>query len=683
MLKNVFSPILFFFFFTGIFLIPIPTQAIDCAYENISDTCISYRENSLKAGYCATEQIFTSLASQAQDAVTEFDFRDAFSSFGISETPGKDIYLKIYRQFQNKPYGDTIKTMAIRYGFPEKDIEGILAGDLTTFSLENEGRGLTIPEAQSKQSEFQRVFSEELEFQQYQNDIALSLYSSEIFSNGDLEDSGFDLIEDLNKIEEVLFGKRTPQNFLDYDALQALSEGLSLLQDDDDSGTSSKDSEPSVFTGDQSSQTAGASQSDPVNASESDDTSQTDDDVSIDGSTDSSSQSQDGSNQNSSLSSDGDFLSSDDALESLSGSTFCTDQEDLELTQLAENESENSTQDGLTDSSDISSQNTSSTTNSSQSESKSSDETADSSAASETSSQNDSSSVSSDSLSANIIDTGYTNSDGAEIFIPSSPDWPKSSSLCAGTFCLEITTGNNAGKTRYPDNDRCIACNVDFINKHLYDTISHNLVPSKITGNIFETPVCKEVLGLKIPPKDMGGIIQFFSKPIRTPVHDDIVTKMDFEDAVFEAFDKILSSPPSDPLGVGSALSFDKHGPVYYLKYCNEEAVTEEQKELCAQVLTNKATELALTNNSQESTYEEVLSDIDRIIAEAEKNAQNEARTQKNETKLENASLFYQYLIEEMDQMQTYFSVYFDMLGKIQTDATDKLCEKRDAADPS
>ena len=54
------------------------------------------------------------------------------------------------------------------------------------------------------------MYKEERELQHLQADIKAAVEPSEIFANGNLDDSGFDLINDLQIIEKLLFLKSNP-----------------------------------------------------------------------------------------------------------------------------------------------------------------------------------------------------------------------------------------------------------------------------------------------------------------------------------------------------------------------------------------------------------------------------------------------------------------------------------------
>ena len=132
------------------------------------------------------------------------------TSFGQTneEDVGKDLYLMVYRKVNVDPQQKALKNIAGKYGMSETELNRILHGDYT--QLFEKKKSLSQEEAQKKLSEIQQLFKEEAELQSLEANVKSAVEPSEIFANGDLEDSGFDLINDLDIIEKMLFLKVNP-----------------------------------------------------------------------------------------------------------------------------------------------------------------------------------------------------------------------------------------------------------------------------------------------------------------------------------------------------------------------------------------------------------------------------------------------------------------------------------------
>lgn len=73
--------------------------------------------------------------------------------------------------------------------------------------------------------------------------------------------------------------------------------------------------------------------------------------------------------------------------------------------------------------------------------------------------------------------------------------------------------------TSYVPVDNCIACEFEKINSYLQETLSHSLVPNKATGNFGETAKCKDTLN--VPLIDLRFVTMW--APAQTPPHDEAI----------------------------------------------------------------------------------------------------------------------------------------------------------------
>lgn len=135
---------------------------------------------------------------------------DWFESFGEDneEKAGKDLYLAILNKTGRQPAENATKNISSLYGISESELISIIAHDYTPiFKKKN---NLTQEETQKKAFEIQQKYQEEKEVLILEAKVKSAVEANEIFANGDMGDSGFDLINDLQLIENLLFLKSNP-----------------------------------------------------------------------------------------------------------------------------------------------------------------------------------------------------------------------------------------------------------------------------------------------------------------------------------------------------------------------------------------------------------------------------------------------------------------------------------------
>ncbi|MFH1218446.1 MAG: hypothetical protein V1679_01235 [Candidatus Peregrinibacteria bacterium] len=132
-----------------------------------------------------------------------FEWNDVFNP---SSKP-KNIYKLTYDKVLEKPDSDALKEVAKQFGLTTGEAVQVLNGSVTPIfnNPDRTSAQLTIEQAYKMAEGLQAKFKEVKEFYEMQQDLDLSVGPGEIFSNGDLGDSGFDLVHDLNVIEEILF----------------------------------------------------------------------------------------------------------------------------------------------------------------------------------------------------------------------------------------------------------------------------------------------------------------------------------------------------------------------------------------------------------------------------------------------------------------------------------------------
>lgn len=130
--------------------------------------------------------------------------------FGPSEKNyGQNLYLQIYQNVSVKPEKQAIQHAAQAAGLTLNEVNSVLSGSIDPILKGPKARpAMTQEEAFRQMVRIQERFNEERVFVALQSELEAELVPTEIFANGDLSDSGFDLIVDLNKIEEILFTQK-------------------------------------------------------------------------------------------------------------------------------------------------------------------------------------------------------------------------------------------------------------------------------------------------------------------------------------------------------------------------------------------------------------------------------------------------------------------------------------------
>lgn len=424
-----------------------------------------------------------------------FEWQDVFAAVGAAEDEnGQDLYQLVRNKLKVKPDQDAVEAVAHSYGLTKEEFEQVRKG-----GLQNVYAGkYTIQEAMDNAKMIMNDFNDLKEIFALQQEIDASVTPSELFANGNLEDSGFDLIEDLSMIEYILFMEDTETTV------------GAPFEDAMDSPVTPNDNPPQYPTpaGDISSEikfsetpegtTAtielGASGGNPVDIQavvleedicpeedsgfgdlidnyESKQAPEDDDDDDVSGDDD-----DDDDNDNGRLGED-DYISSAEASEW--GSTFCP-----EFNGPAEGGN------------------------------------------------------------SGTLSFGGSPYQAAD---------PFSTAISIRTpLCITIETIMDTASSSAGANTSCIQCEIEAINALFEETLRHSLVPNKATGNYLESAKCKDTLTQL--PLDMQIIA--IASPIMTPPNDDI----SFGDSVLDDWNQFIEkSQPINPykLGVG-ILTADK-----------------------------------------------------------------------------------------------------------------------------
>lgn len=122
------------------------------------------------------------------------------------QSPNKNLYLRVYNDIKNTTPQIAVQRVA---GFADVSVEDITALRDGEISLGTKGLcGDFFDGVMTCEREILDALEFETSLMELEVDMKEQLQASEIWANGSLADSGFDLIVDLNIIDVILFGKR-------------------------------------------------------------------------------------------------------------------------------------------------------------------------------------------------------------------------------------------------------------------------------------------------------------------------------------------------------------------------------------------------------------------------------------------------------------------------------------------
>lgn len=132
------------------------------------------------------------------------------ATFGKSkpEEVGQDLYKNVLVMTRVVPDKKAFKNTAGAFGATESETVRLLRGDFGPIVEKNPY--LTQGEAIHKMNEIQQRYDDEKDLYALQANIEAAVTPNEIFANGDTSDSGFDLVNDLDNIQNLLFKRADP-----------------------------------------------------------------------------------------------------------------------------------------------------------------------------------------------------------------------------------------------------------------------------------------------------------------------------------------------------------------------------------------------------------------------------------------------------------------------------------------
>lgn len=131
------------------------------------------------------------------------DYNDVFGSATY-----KNLYLMIYQITLVKPEDDAFKQIAANYGMTQSEAAAVYNGSILPIANRSPPER-TQQDIYNRANQLRTDFNDLYDVFSLQQELNLASAASEVFSNGEVADSGFDLVHDLDIIEEILFGQKS------------------------------------------------------------------------------------------------------------------------------------------------------------------------------------------------------------------------------------------------------------------------------------------------------------------------------------------------------------------------------------------------------------------------------------------------------------------------------------------
>ncbi len=409
-------------------------------------------------------------AKYLQLNIPDGDWTDIFGTDDPKKA-GQDLYKKIYGMTNVIPERKAVKNISGKFGTTESNLLQLLNNDFSP--IMEHSPHLTQQEAVNKMFEIQQRFQEEKDLLDLEADVKATVEPNEIFANGNIDDSGFDLVNDLDNIQNILFKKIDPIDIGGtYDATGESSPAAKETSRGGSRSVSIRDtttSDPaySGIVAEKIPETGTKTRVLPLKKY---------------------------------------------------ADKYGTEQKSLPPTvpAAAVNSNicvvENNLNKSLQDFAQNQLKDSRFKETPTRTEQKSLFPSWERSRPFPT-----------DKTAADIPEFTYSDTTPPTPLKPASADnWLKKLP-CNDIFCLKVNFIKKPATATYRDADNCIACHIEKIDEKLKQTINHSLVPAKATGNLLEPGLCKSATFDLLGSGLLGLRFHAVSKPVLTPTNDDLI----------------------------------------------------------------------------------------------------------------------------------------------------------------
>lgn len=532
------------------------------------------------------------IGTAGNGATYDLSLRRAFSVPPSQESFGRDLYKNIYQRVKNEGNDLTINRVAGSRNLSREELSFMIPGlDINQLIAKESGAELTADETTERQKDLISEVEAEKMLADLEVALKMEVEAAELFANGDENDSGFDLIVDLDVIDMLLFGREE----------MAPGGGDSTAGGTGDGGAIGSRSNPSQSGGSPRSGAtiSGGSAQNPQTASRS---------------------------QGVSSSAGGGHGENGQGVCAINNSFNAA----VEQAREQERNRQNAQPSGASPAAE---------------RALSSGQDAGQAGGSRTGADTFAARLQSSQIGGNNFCIGE---DG-------SP----------ATFCLRFEAVYKK-KSSYTNADNCIACHFEKINDAFKKTFEHSLIPSKATGNIMEASKCKVGIG------SLKWNLVMLPQPILTPPNDDLLMKADFMKNLYDFCKKVSNGEVFSRIGsTGESAYVDRCDWLY----------GPDRNEIRAEDLqmgpgeAEKLTQSALENLPSSTNPSTVIEEINKKIAEKEKEREKETKLHALTGDALSQAMQFDVLSVEIEKMNEYFDGFVKLFNDLTSQQADTPCQ--------
>ncbi len=513
-----------------------------------------------------------------------------------AEKVGKDLYLRIWKKTIADPENQALKNTAGRFGISQNDMEFIRSGSLGP--LVAKGQSLDQDRLIRKATDMRNRFIEEQKRLSLRADIEAATLPSEVFANGDLSDSGFDLISDLEIIEKLLFLKSDP-----------IDIGKAYNKEKSSEEEQTPPAPGEAVTTPETAPPQGEPQGAPPVGGGAGGTQQT------------------GTQQAAGTQEECPEGFEEAPVVTSALQPNCTDASEVQKVIDAYEKAK-----GLQKKNCVPKGAAAGEAGAGTQQGGGTGETPPGGGAAGGGGVSPEAIVTDDFL--------------PEVAPPETPpvepapadNWKKER-ICLGKFCLFINFYYETPTSAYMDADNCIACHIEKIDDLLKKVLSHSISPNKVPGNLIETPKCKNGASIQLSAISMNWNVQFM--PIKTPINDDLI---------------LGSSINNDWKYFCDATAF------FPASMCKVDPPTQEIKNQELPSLEGQVSKRLLSNLPETIAYDTVINNMDKDIQAILGSSQEAAQKVEAERSVSPSIMMYKALLAEIDHFYLYFLNINDLI---------------------
>lgn len=131
----------------------------------------------------------------------------------FAQDPAIDLYKSIHDKIANEGAEIAVTKVSVRRDLSAAELYALIPGSNISevLAAPNPRAGVSPGEAEALRGEITRDFNDEIDLADFEVFTKMEVENTEIFANGSEDDSGFDLMVDLDVIDKILFGSEATE----------------------------------------------------------------------------------------------------------------------------------------------------------------------------------------------------------------------------------------------------------------------------------------------------------------------------------------------------------------------------------------------------------------------------------------------------------------------------------------